>query len=59
MARWLGAGFPDGTLFVNLSGAFIIGLVQELLPEVNRRMSSGLITTERVQVLHYENGDQL
>lgn len=29
-ARWLGAEFPYGTLFVNLSGAFIIGLVQEL-----------------------------
>lgn len=29
-ARWFGAEFPYGTLIVNLSGAFIIGLVQEL-----------------------------
>jgi fluoride exporter len=29
-ARWFGSEFPYGTLIVNLSGAFIIGLVQEL-----------------------------
>jgi CrcB protein len=29
-ARWFGAEFPYGTLIVNLSGAFVIGLVQEL-----------------------------
>jgi fluoride exporter len=29
-ARWFGAQFPYGTLVVNLSGAFIIGVIQEL-----------------------------
>jgi fluoride exporter len=29
-ARWFGTEFPYGTLIVNLSGAFIIGLVQQL-----------------------------
>jgi CrcB protein len=29
-ARWLGTDFPYGTLIVNLAGAFVIGLVQEL-----------------------------
>jgi CrcB protein len=29
-ARWFGAEFPYGTLIVNLSGAFVIGLVQEV-----------------------------
>jgi fluoride exporter len=28
--RWFGPEFPFGTLIVNISGAFIIGLVQEL-----------------------------
>ena len=28
--RWFGPEFPYGTLIVNLSGAFVIGLVQEL-----------------------------
>jgi CrcB protein len=32
-ARWLGVEFPYGTLFVNLVGAFMIGLVQELATE--------------------------
>jgi CrcB protein len=27
---WFGAEFPYGTLIVNLSGAFVIGLVQEV-----------------------------
>ena len=29
-ARWFGADFPYGTLIVNLVGAFVIGLVQQL-----------------------------
>ena len=29
-ARWLGSDFPWGTLLVNLAGAFLIGLVQQL-----------------------------
>jgi fluoride exporter len=29
-ARWFGADFPYGTLVVNLTGGFVIGLVQEL-----------------------------
>jgi CrcB protein len=29
-ARWLGADFPYGTLIVNLSGSFVIGVVQEI-----------------------------
>ena len=29
-ARWFGADFPYGTLIVNVVGAFVIGLVQQL-----------------------------
>jgi CrcB protein len=31
--RWFGPEFPYGTLLVNLAGAFVIGLVQELAAE--------------------------
>jgi fluoride exporter len=30
-ARWLGAGFPYGTLFVNLAGSFAIGVLAALV----------------------------
>ena len=30
---WLGPAFPWGTLFVNLVGSFLIGLVQQLATE--------------------------
>ena len=29
-AEWLGTDFPYGTLIVNLTGSFVIGLVQQL-----------------------------
>ena len=29
-ARWFGAEFPYGTLIVNLAGAFVIGVVQQI-----------------------------
>ena len=29
-AEWFGAEFPYGTLIVNLAGAFVVGLVQQL-----------------------------
>jgi len=41
-ARWLGTKFPFGTLIVNLVGAFVIGLVQQigtqtlLIPDTTR-----------------------
>jgi len=39
--HWLGPGFPYGTLAVNLAGAFLIGLVQQL---------AGALITEAVRL---------
>jgi CrcB protein len=42
VVRWLGLGFPYGTLAVNLIGSFLIGLIQEvgttslLIPDATR-----------------------
>jgi CrcB protein len=32
-ARWLGLDFPYGTVLVNLTGAFLIGFIQQLAVE--------------------------
>src|SRR5262245_8382108 len=34
--RWLGAGFPYGTLFVNVAGSFTIGLLAALVASDGR-----------------------
>ena len=34
--RWLGAGFPYGTLFVNVTGSFTIGLLAALVAADDR-----------------------
>jgi len=33
VAAWLGVGFPYGTLLVNVSGSFLIGVVSTVLTE--------------------------
>ncbi len=40
--RWWGAELPYGTLIVNVTGSFLIGL-------------AGLITMEKVRVLKYDH----
>jgi CrcB protein len=37
-ARWLGAAFPWGTLFVNVAGSFAIGLLAALVTADGQRL---------------------
>jgi CrcB protein len=39
-ARWLGVGFPYGTLFVNVAGSFTIGVLGTLALSANHAMSA-------------------
>jgi len=39
-ARWLGATFPWGTLFVNVTGSLVIGFVATLLAPDGRLLAS-------------------
>jgi len=48
--RWLGAGFPHGTLFVNVAGSFLMGLFVEFLvtklnssPEIRAFFAVGVL----------------
>jgi CrcB protein len=50
VARWLGGDVPWGTVFVNLAGSFLIGLVHELggdaaalAPETRLFLATGLL----------------
>ena len=53
-AYWLGAEFPYGTLIANLSGAFVIGVVQQvgsdtlLLPERIRLVGDTVILVHQL-----------
>jgi len=40
LVRWLGVGFPYGTLFVNVAGSFIIGVLGTLSLAGDRALST-------------------
>jgi CrcB protein len=51
-ARLLGKGFPWGTLAVNVAGCFVMGVVLELMADLETHASVALTSDARITFLH-------
>lgn len=54
--KWLGKGFPWGTLAVNVAGCFVMGIVLELLLDLKVQANSGLTPAVQGQIAFWHKG---
>ncbi|MEX2175628.1 MAG: CrcB family protein [Pirellulaceae bacterium] len=55
-ARWLGKGFPWGTLAVNVIGCFVMGMVLKLLVDLESHPAESLSPALRGQIAFWRHG---
>lgn len=55
-AHWLGKGFPWGTLLVNVAGCFVMGIVMELLSDLEAHTPAGLTPAIKLQLALWHKG---
>jgi len=55
-AKLLGRDFPWGTLLVNVAGCFIMGIVMELMLDLEARSAETITPTLRLQMAFWRQG---
>ena len=55
-AQWLGKGFPWGTLVVNVVGCFLMGIVLELLADLEAQSPGAMTPTIKLQLALWHKG---
>lgn len=55
-ARWLGKGFPWGTLAVNVAGCFVMGMVMEVLLDLEAHTPEAITPGIRLQAALWRQG---
>jgi CrcB protein len=55
-AKFLGRGFPWGTLLVNVAGCFVMGIVMELMLDLEARSPDSISPSLRLQMALWRQG---
>lgn len=55
-AKFLGKGFPWGTLFVNVAGCFVMGIVMERMLDLEARTAEAVTPSLRLQMALWRQG---
>ena len=55
-ARWLGTGFPWGTLVVNVAGCFVMGLVMSVILDLEAHLPEAITPAIKAQLAFWQRG---